>query len=51
MKHIAFDLGGSGGKMALGELKDGKLSFQEIYRFPNRQISLRGDLMWDVLGI
>lgn len=51
MKHIAFDLGGSGGKMALGELKNGKLSFQEIYRFPNRQISLRGDLMWDVLGI
>ena len=51
MKHIAFDLGGSGGKMAIGGREGDKLSFTEAYRFDNRQISLRGDLFWNILGI
>ena len=51
MKHIAFDLGGSGGKMAIGGRQGDRLSFEEAYRFDNRQIALRGDLFWNVLGI
>ena len=42
MKHIAFDLGGSGGKMAVGEITEGRLVFTEVHRFANRQVSLRG---------
>lgn len=37
--------------MAVGELKDDLLVFQEVYRFPNRQLSLRGDLYWNILSI
>ena len=51
MKHIAFDLGGSGGKMAIGGRQGDRLSFEEAYRFDNRQIAVRGDLFWNVLGI
>lgn len=51
MKHIAFDLGGSGGKMAIGERKGDRLTFEEAYRFDNRQIAVRGDLFWNIFGI
>lgn len=51
MKHIAFDLGGSGGKMAVGERKNDVMVFQEGYRFPNRQLSLRGSLYWNIFSI
>lgn len=51
MKHIAFDLGGSGGKMAVGGRQGDRLFFEEVYRFDNRQVALRGDLFWNILGI
>lgn len=51
MKAIAFDLGASSGKMLLGEFDGETLSARTVHRFENRQISLGGDLYWNLLGI
>ena len=49
MSHFAaIDLGASSGRVAVGTLSDGKLSFEIIHRFPNKPISTTdGALLWD----
>lgn len=51
MNALAMDLGGSGGKIFLGRLHDGKLSVSEIHRFQNEPIEAAGHLYWDILYI
>lgn len=51
MKHIAFDLGGSGGKMLLGEFTGERLQVRLLHRFQNHQLDLQGGLYWNALGI
>lgn len=49
MKVLAFDLGASSGRGIIAELKDGKITLNEIHRFPNNGVSVRGTLYWDIL--
>lgn len=51
MKNIAFDLGGSGGKMVLGEYTGDTLTMHPLHRFKNRQINLNNSLYWNFMGI
>ena len=52
MKNIiAFDLGGSGGKLFLGQYENGKLHIETIHRFEHAAISVNGNLYWDILRI
>ena len=45
---IAFDLGAGSGRAAVGRLADGKLSMEEIHRFPNEIIHEGEHLYWDI---
>lgn len=49
---IAFDLGATSGRTILGELTDdGRLSMQELTRFPNRMMPLNGHLHWNIYSL
>jgi rhamnulokinase len=50
-RHLAVDLGASGGRVALGTVADGKLSFEILHRWSHAGVSVRGRLYWDVLAI
>lgn len=45
--YLAADFGGGSGRVMAGFLADGRLTLEEIYRFPNRQIRLGDRLCWD----
>ncbi|MBR1538665.1 MAG: rhamnulokinase, partial [Bacteroidales bacterium] len=44
---LAFDLGATSGRAMLGTLSRGRLSLEEVHRFPNRIVSKDGHLHWD----
>jgi len=50
---LALDIGASGGKAITGtlDLKENKLTTEEVYRFPNFMIKLGSHLHWDILYI
>lgn len=48
---LAFDFGASSGRAMLGTYQDGIISMQEIHRFSNDPVSVRGTLYWDVLRL
>jgi rhamnulokinase len=50
-RHVAIDLGASGGRVALGGGAAGRLDFEIVHRFPNRAIPLGSHLYWDMLGL
>jgi len=51
-KYLAFDLGAESGRVMLGTLDDNqKLRIQQLHRFPNGMINVRGVLHWDVIGM
>ena len=45
---LAIDIGASSGRHILGSVTDGKLSLEEVYRFPNGMKEEDGTLYWDV---
>ncbi|MDD3212377.1 MAG: rhamnulokinase [Eubacteriales bacterium] len=45
---LAIDIGASSGRHILGSVKDGKLTLEEIYRFPNGLVQRNGHHCWDV---
>ena len=47
--YIACDLGAESGRVMLGTLADGKLTLEEIHRFPNGPVVIHGTWRWDVL--
>ncbi len=49
--YLAFDLGASSGRGLLGKLRNGVLELEEVNRFPNRPVKLRGHLHWDIVAI
>lgn len=51
MNYLAFDLGGSSGKMYLANLHKGKLRLKEIVRIDNCPIEVNGRLYWDFFNI
>jgi len=50
-RYLAIDLGAESGRAVVGTLADGKLALDEIHRFPNGPVPVRGTLHWDILGI
>jgi rhamnulokinase len=46
--HAAVDLGAESGRIILGTLSQGRLSIEEIHRFPNRMREKDGGLKWDL---
>jgi len=46
-KHLAIDVGASGGRHILGWLEGGLIRLEEIYRFPNSMTQMDGNLCWD----
>jgi rhamnulokinase len=46
--HAAVDLGAESGRIILGTLSKGRLSIEEIHRFPNRMGEKDGKLKWDL---
>lgn len=50
-KVLAVDLGGSSGRVVLGQLVDGKIRATELHRFPNDPVNVNGTLYWDILRI
>ena len=46
--HAAVDLGAESGRVILGTLSQGRLSIEEIHRFPNRMREKDGGLKWDL---
>ena len=50
-QYLAFDLGASSGRAIIGSLDNGKISLEEIHRFPNSPVEINGGLFWDTLGL
>lgn len=48
---IAIDLGAESGRVMLATLTAGKLSLEEVHRFPNGPVKLCGTLRWDLLRL
>ena len=46
--YLAVDIGASSGRHILGQVEDGRMVLEEIYRFPNGMKSVDGQLCWDV---
>ena len=46
--YVACDLGAESGRVILGQLDEGKVTLQEIHRFPNGAVKIAGSLRWDV---
>ena len=50
MKNVlAFDLGASSGRAILASLENGKITLNEVHRFENNGVQVRGTLYWDIL--
>ena len=46
--YLAIDIGASSGRHMIGNLREGKLELEEVYRFPNKIENRNGTLCWDV---
>jgi len=49
--YLAVDIGASSGRHILGYMQDGKMCYEEIYRFENGPIKKDGHLCWDLEGL
>lgn len=48
-KYLAFDIGTSAGRVMIGILSKEGFALNELHRFPNRSVYVRGTLYWDIL--
>ncbi|MBO4416385.1 MAG: rhamnulokinase, partial [Lachnospiraceae bacterium] len=46
-RYLAVDIGASSGRHILGSIDNGKMTVEEIYRFPNGMIEKDGHKYWD----
>lgn len=51
MNVLAFDLGGSGGKVFLGQFDGHTIYLENVHRFENSPISINGGLYWNIISI
>ena len=51
MNFLAFDLGATSGRAILGKVEDGRLSSEEVYRFPNAVKEIDGKYFWDIYAL
>jgi rhamnulokinase len=47
----AVDLGAESGRVVLARYDGHSVSLDEVHRFPNRPVTVRGHRLWDVLGL
>ena len=47
----AVDLGASSGRVIVGRVTDGRVSLEEVHRFPNEPVQLDDGLYWDALRL
>lgn len=47
-RYLACDLGAESGRLMLGSLADGRMTLEEIHRFPNTPIRVEGSLCWNI---
>ena len=45
--YLACDLGADSGRLMLGTLDDGKISLEELHRFPTGATKVSGALHWE----
>ncbi len=45
--YLACDLGADSGRLMLGTLDNGKITVEELHRFPNGPVKTSGALHWD----
>jgi len=48
---LIFDLGAGSGRAIAGLFKNSKIEFEEIHRFDNRPVIIKGELFWDILRL
>jgi hypothetical protein len=48
-KYLAFDIGTSAGRAMVGTLDADGFALEELHRFANRSVCVRGTLYWDIL--
>ncbi len=48
---LAVDLGAESGRAVLGRVDGGRISMEEIRRFPNTPLRLSGHMFWDIYGL
>lgn len=46
--YLACDLGAESGRLMLGTLDDGRITLEELHRFPNGPVTVGGALYWDL---
>jgi rhamnulokinase len=49
--YLACDLGADSGRLMLGTLDSGKISVEELHRFPNGPVKTSGALHWNIDGL
>jgi len=49
--YLAFDFGAESGRALLGTLENGKISLQEVHRFPNGMLTVRGRYHWNIFRL
>lgn len=50
-KILAFDFGASSGRAMLATYENGKINMEEIHRFSNDPVIVRGTMYWDILRL
>ena len=48
---LACDLGAESGRVMLGAIADGRISIEELHRFPNEPVHLPAGLYWDAFRL
>lgn len=48
---LAFDIGATSGRAVTVTLDGGRLSMDEVHRFPNNMVSVGGRIYWDIYAI
>lgn len=51
MRFVAVDLGASSGRLMVGAWDGQRFALEELHRFPNGGVSVRGGVEWDVLRL
>ena len=49
--YLAFDLGAESGRAVLGTFDGSRLALEELHRFPNGPVAVRGTMHWNALDI
>jgi rhamnulokinase len=51
MRFIGFDLGAESGRCIVATLAEGRITLEEVHRFPTHNVRYEGGFHWDILAI